>query len=277
MMDYITGEKFISIGDFIYKPSNDNRDGNPDCNPLVNTFCHCALKEKNIIYTHTMYVKQLFDEIRGLKCEFVIVSHNCDTNVDESFKIPSNVKKWFTQNVDVRDPKIESLPIGLENDKWFKAIGKKDKMRKKLREIRKHKNLVYLNVNVNTNPAERVPVYQFLQDKSWVTVERGVNGKGFDGYIDNVYNHKYVVCPRGNGIDTHRLWETLYMGSVPIVKRDINNWYYNALPILYVNDWSDITEELLHDMWGLYDGGDYNKKILEFSYWKNKILDYVGK
>lgn len=271
MKDYITGEKFIGIADMVFALVNQGG----DCNPLINTFCHCALKEKNIVYTHTMYVKSLFEDIRGLKAEFVIVSHNCDTNVDETFKVPSNVKKWYTQNVDVNNPKIESIPIGLENDKWFKAIGKKEKMRKKLKEKKEYRNLVYLNVNVNTNPAERVPVYEFLQDKPWVTVERGVNGKGFDQYLDNIYNHKYVPCPRGNGIDTHRLWETLYMGNVPIVKKDINTWFYNELPILYVNDWNEINKELLEDMWDTYNSGEWDREVLTFEYWAKKIRDGI--
>jgi hypothetical protein len=268
MTDYITGDKFIGIGDFVYAPESNDK----DCNPLTNTFCHCALRQKNIIYTHTMYVKSLFDNIRGLKAEFVIVTHNCDTNVDETFDLPSNVKMWYSQNVNVKHPRIHSIPIGLENNKWFKVLGKKDKMKRKLLSRKFAKNLVYLNVNVNTNPAERVPVYDYFYDKPWVTVERGVNGKGFDEYIDNIYNHKYVPCPRGNGIDTHRLWETLYMGSIPIVKKDINTWFYNALPILYVNDWTDVTEELLEDMYGMYVDGDYNREMLEFKYWKNLIL-----
>jgi hypothetical protein len=29
---------------------------------------------------------------------------------------------------------------------------------------------------------------------------------------------RFVACPRGNGTDTHRFWETLYRGSIPVVK-----------------------------------------------------------
>jgi len=275
MIDWIQGEKFINIADFVFAPENFvyTPENTKDCNALVNTFCHCGLKERNIVYTHTMYVKQLFEKIRGLKCSFIIITHNCDINVDDTFNVPDNVIKWYSQNVDVKNPKIESIPIGLENNRWFRPVRKKDKMRKKVRKRRYYKNLVYLNSNIKTNPKERVPVYEFLENKPWVTVERGVNGIGFDEYIDNIYNHKYVICPRGNGIDTHRLWETLYMGSVPIVKRDINNWFYNAMPILYVNDWSEVNEELLNGMWDTYSTGAWNKEMLTFNYWEKRILN----
>ena len=73
-------------------------------------------------------------------------------------------------------------------------------------------------------------------------------------------------------MDTHRIWETLYMGSFPIVKKDINNWFYNKLPIFYINKWEDVNERLLNDMWADRDWGD-NRNMLEFSYWKNKIMN----
>jgi hypothetical protein len=268
MNDFITGEKFIELADFVYAPRNAGK----DCNPLVNTFHYDNLKEKNIVYTHTMYAKQLFDIIRKVGSKFIVITHNCDEIVDDTFDVPYNVLKWYAQNVNINDPKIESIPIGLENNKWFKPLDKKGRMAKKLTERKKFKNLVYLNVNINTNPRERVPVYQYLKDKYWVTVEKKVNGQDFESYIDNIYNHKFVACPQGNGIDTHRLWETLYMKSVPIVKKGINSWFYNDLPILYVNEWQDVNEELLNNMWPLYNGaGEKDYEKLKFSFWKEKI------
>lgn len=271
MIDWITGEKFVTVADMVYYP-----DGVKDCNPLKNTFCHCALKEKNIIYTHTMYVKELFDKIRGLKCEFVIVTHNCDKNVNDASFLPDNVIRWYSQNVNVNHPRIESIPIGLENDRWFKNIKKKDKMEAKLRMPKKYKNLAYLNSNINTNPRERQPLYDLFEKKDWVTSFRGVNGKMFDEYIDNIYNHKFVFCPDGNGIDTHRLWETLYLNSIPIVKIGINKGFYHDLPIVFVEEWSDVTEELLNDMYYMFDGSEWSREMLTFNYWKDKIRNYVS-
>ena len=270
MTDWITGEKFIGVADFVYYPK-----GAKDCNPLENTFCPCALKEKNIVYTHTLYVRQLFEEIKKIPVKFVVVTHNCDENINESYlPLPDNVIRWFTQNVNVKHSRIESIPIGLENDKWFKNLHKKEKMLAKLEEPKKYKNLVYLNSNIKTNLAERQPLYDLFADKSWTTAIHGVNGQEFDEYLDNIYNHKFVFCPNGNGIDTHRLWETLYMKSVPIVKRDINNWFYNKLPILYVDDWSEVTKKKLDTEWDMFNW-TFNKEKLRFSYWENKIRSYA--
>ena len=264
--NWITGEKFVELADFVYYPK-----GAKDCNVLENTFCPCAMKERNIIYTHTLYVKQLFEEIKQIPVEFIIITHNCDENVDESYEIPGNVIRWFAQNVNHTDYRIEAIPIGLENSKWFKNIQKKNKMKEKLSTVKFYKNLAYLNLNVNTNPELRLPVYKLLEDKPWVTTERKVNGEDFDSYIDNIYNHKYVICPEGNGMDTHRFWETLYLDSIPVVKKNRNNVFFNSLPVCYVEEWEEVTEERLKSDWNMLEWNN-NKEMLDFSFWKERIL-----
>ena len=191
-------------------------------------------------------------------------------NVDPYF-IPDNVIRWYSQNVNVIDPRIKSIPIGLENDFWFPKIRKKEKMIEKLQEPKSYRNLVYMNHTNSTNPQERTHIYELLENNLWVTTHRFTNGSNFDLYIDNVYSHKFMVCPPGNGMDTHRLWETLYMGSVPIVKKDINNSFYGELPILYINEWEEVTEDYLNETWEIYQDKAWNREMLTFEYWKNKI------
>ena len=267
-MQYITGSKFIDIADSVFAPKQRAMD---DYNGLVNTFDVSKLKEENILYTHTMYVKELFDVIKPLSNRFVIITHNSDINVDDSFILPDNVIKWYSQNVNVENKRIESIPIGLENDRWFPGLRKKEKMDIMSTKPKGCRNWLYMNHNISTNPKARQGVYDLLKDEKWCTAENGKNGHDFNRYLENIYNHKYVICPQGNGMDTHRFWECLYMDTVPIVKKDINNWFYQDLRVLYVNYWEEVTEELLTDMWDIYKDGEWNRKKLTFDYWKNKI------
>lgn len=270
MMDWITGEKFKYIGDFIFAPRINDKD---DYDNLQNTLDMTKLKEKNIIYTHTMYAERLFQAIRFSTKEYIIVTHNSDVNVDDTFFLPDNVIHWYTQNVNTINDRISSLPIGLENERWFKHLHKKEKMEAKLRVAKKRRNLVYMNHNIKTNPQERRRPYDVLEKKSWVTAELGVNGRGFDEYLDNIYNHKFVICPRGNGMDTHRTWETLYMGSIPIEKRNLNNRFYIDFPICFVDDWEEVTEKYL-EKW-IVENVEKNWDVfkLDFKYWRDKILN----
>ena len=79
------------------------------------------------------------------------------------------------------------------------------------------------------------------------------------------------MCPEGNGIDTHRTWECLYMNTIPIEKININNQYYTDLPICFVNRWKEITEEFLEKEYIRINSIKWNMNKLSFEYWRNKI------
>jgi hypothetical protein len=50
----------------------------------------------------------------------------------------------------------------------------------------------------------------------------------------------YVLSPPGNGIDCHRTWEALFLGSIPIVKKSF--WPFDKLQIgaKVIEDWSEV-------------------------------------
>jgi hypothetical protein len=64
-------------------------------------------------------------------------------------------------------------------------------------------------------------------------------------FIIKVASHKFVVAPRGNGWDTHRLWEALYLGCVPIVESSVLDPLYKQLPVLIVNTWKGLDKDAL--------------------------------
>jgi len=271
-MDWITGHKFQKLGEFTYSP---NKKLGGDYNKLPNTFNEDLIKDGSIIYTHTAYAKSLLDIIRPLDKKVIVITHNWDLCIDNTYHIPDNIIKWYSQNVNINDPRIESIPIGLENEWWFVDERKKEKMLSKTENQKTFRNLVYVNHNIKTNPRERNIQYQLLKDKSFATLKHGLNGQGFDDYLDDIYNHKFVICPEGNGIDTHRTWECLYVNTIPIEKRNINNQFYTDLPICFVDDWEEVTEEFLEKEYIRITNAEWNLDKLKFEFWKNKINNYV--
>lgn len=268
--DFIVGEKFYNVGNFIFS-SDFPENNNEDYNKLVNTFDIQKLKEYNIVYLHTMYKNQFFELIKKLNNKFIIVTHNSDINIDNVKNLPKNVIKWYSQNVNCNNDMLYSLPIGLENSKWFPHLQKQQKIKNKIKETKNIRNLVYMNHNIKTNIKERTAPYELLKNKLFVTVEMSSNGQNFDNYIDQIYNHKFVICPQGNGIDTHRKWETLYLNTIPIEKRIINSSYYEDLPICLVDDWSQITEDFLNREYDRIINTKWNLDKLDMFYWKNEI------
>jgi len=283
-MEWIQGDKFKTIVDFTYSP---NVKHNDDYDNLPNTLDFTNLKSVNIVYTHLVYARDLIGLIKYFpNNKFILVTHSCDCRIEKDkivrpngcgkvqevfeFELPDNLIKWYSKNVNVKDERIESIPIGLENNRWFVYLHKIEQMQTKLKEEKQNRGLLYVNHNVVTNPTERLKPYA-LFNNYWTTLIKGHNGYKYETYLDDMYNHQFVLCPQGNGIDTHRTWEALYLGTIPIEKRNINNQFYTDLPICFVDDWDEITESFLKHEYKQIKETVWNLEKLDFNYWKTKI------
>ena len=113
---------------------------------------------------------------------------------------------------------------------------------------------------INTFPEDLV---------TWVIGDRN---KLWKSYSESAF----ALCPAGNGIDTHRLWEALYLGCIAIVQPSILDPLMKDFPIIIIEDGSAITSVLL-SKWIKEFGwmcSDINirRKYL-YNYWIEKIKD----
>ncbi len=188
--------------------------------------------------------------------KFIIFTSHEDTALDDQIKIPDNVLAIHAVNGNSTDPKVHPFPIGLQrkrnkNDNRLKMMAERLNDNKQIEPTK----LLYINCGIERNP-ERLPLAKF-ESNSWCTVRFDKDSMFFpyDAYnvfLDELQAHKFVVCPKGQQrgnlvcFDTHRLWETLYMRRVPVI---LDHPYFRKLlqgiPVLYVNEWTDITQELL--------------------------------
>jgi hypothetical protein len=53
----------------------------------------------------------------------------------------------------------------------------------------------------------------------------------------------FVVSPEGAGMDCHRTWEALALGCIPIVKRNPICRLLTDLPVMIVDDWSEVRRD----------------------------------
>jgi hypothetical protein len=239
-----------------------------------------------IFYCNTHDVNNFFINI-NFDHKFILISHNSDGNIttnpirdfDCDFKlIPKNLVKWFGQNVCYNDERLIPIPLGFENSEWFVNENKRGKIQNIIHTEKQIKNLVYLNVNVNNNIIERKLLYEILNNKSYVTIEKFHNGINFNNYLNNLYNHEFMICPPGNGHDVHQPWEALHINTIPILKRSFHNKLYEDLPVCFVNNWNELIDEnfLISELKRIKNN-NYDMKKLDFNYWKNLILKEVSK
>ena len=88
-----------------------------------------------------------------------------------------------------------------------------------------------------------------------------------DEYFNNLGNYKFVICPNGNGPDTHRIWEALYCGSFPITKTHVGLSFKN-LPIISFDNFDDLSIEKLT---AESNKKEFNTETLNLEYWNQLI------
>ena len=203
----------------------------------------------------------------------LIICGHSDYNVTNSMALEYPARSWWGTNS--QTPRVRGLPLGISNyvDEGSGLVfGNVDTMIQVASQPRTIKNLVYANFSVYTYPLSRAPLMELAKSRSWITigqVEPTTDGRR--KFLEDVRNHSFVLCPRGNGVDTHRLWETLYMGSIPIVERSIVHSGWQDLPILFVDSWDEITEERLLQEKIRIESSTWNMDKLRISYWINQI------
>lgn len=204
----------------------------------------------------------------------LLITGHSDFSVGDMLANRYPMTTWFSVNS--QSSRIRGLPLGITNDTnesdLHRIYGNVNAMVEVAQQPRDIKNLVYMNFSCDTYPSERIPVWNLFASKPWVTVEQHVpTMDGRRQYLTSIRNHSFVLCPRGNGVDTHRLWETLYMGSIPIVREDIAHRDWTDLPILFVKDWTEVTEELLQKVRMDFPNRQWNWNKLKASYWIQNI------
>jgi hypothetical protein len=74
---------------------------------------------------------------------------------------------------------------------------------------------------------------------SFVTIG---GGGQLEHYHRHILNHAAVLAPRGNGLDTLRAWEALYLGRVVFTKNSTLDPVFANFPVHIVHDWSELSE-----------------------------------
>ena len=96
-----------------------------------------------------------------------------------------------------------------------------------------------------------------------------------------VLSSKFVLCPPGLGADSYRIWEVLYLGAIPVVERTGGGWddIFLDLPVLLVDDFGDVTQELLEASYprllARCGAFDYRKLTKAYWFWEMRRDDHA--
>ena len=89
---------------------------------------------------------------------------------------------------------------------------------------------------------------------------------GFGEYLKKLESSAFSLCPEGNGLDSHRLYESYALGATPVVRRGALMKMHAEFSPVVVEDWDEI-ENL-----PIQGGHAPDPEKLTIGYWMHKAL-----
>lgn len=189
------------------------------------------------VYTHLIWYFKKFIAPRMNK-PFILLTHNSDHAVTvDDLDLLNNpfLQYWYAQNCEFSHTKLRALPIGLANSQW--GSERLDDMHQ-VSQLYTKTHLLYVNFSSSTHEA-RKKIIDTIAQVPGVTLGESVD---FKSYLMQMAKHQFCLCPRGNGIDTHRFWEAQYLNTIPVLLRSDWTPAYSNLPILLVDSWEGLAQ-----------------------------------
>ncbi len=134
---------------------------------------------------------------------------------------------------------------------------------------------VFTHFTVNTNPTVRSEWLEYLKSQNFSEAPEGTIAR--TELWRKMASSQFVASPPGGGMDCHRTWEALVLGSVPIVQHFAPMApLFEDLPVWQVKSVREVTPDSLRrkseEVSRKIDNDEYDFDKLTVGWWK-KFLD----
>jgi hypothetical protein len=196
------------------------------------------IREAKVVFVVGHRFEEFVSEYSSICKPTVLIVGDSDRDWREfDFPCLSQVKRIFLQNSLIpNDKKFMCLPIGIENRMYGR-----NGMPYLYHSFFTHRNKkkgIFLGPLGSTHPVRQELANLDLRAIENIEIKRERMSAIEFAFRSSAWSH--VLAPRGNGQDTHRFWEALYRGSVPVVVQDL--WSENisqyGIRMEVVKDWS---------------------------------------
>lgn len=256
--------------------------------PLQHNMLSVLHDGEHCYFTKFEMLRDTLTEIikKGKPC--VLISGNSDFTHDKNsvdwMLQNAPVKTFYAQNLAHNCENVYQLPLGITNVTDCARGAKhganhinKPKHSNKIKHLYDDgstpQKLIYANFRLSTNPQHRRHCANVASSAPFTTYEN--HGVDLEVYFEQCRDHKMIVCPDGNGLDTHRVWETLAIGRVPIVMKKSGVEQFRNLPIVLVDQWEELhSPDKIIDKYE--EVKDNNKDMIYKEYWLKHILNKIG-
>ena len=262
---YVSGDAFADLCDFVYNP--------PKWRNLNRT---ALISDAKIIYCKSHELQEMLDMHSGEINARVIVCGNSDFEFHSvPLGIPKSTRALFLQNSFISDNvEIFTIPIGVENFR-LGVNGNPRFIRNSRENLGRKKRLLFGPLSP-THPIREIVIERFTRkDPLWDLVLGRLSPREYDQLVRQ---YCMIAAVRGNGVDTHRLWEALYRGATPIVATDA--WWESLREffpqVIEISDWNlvEISEVIQSVNPVILDPTKISPLWMPF--WERKIRSFVN-
>ena len=254
------------------------------------------VKDGELVWVKISWLKSFVEQVLPhIRSKFVLVTADSDIGpplsmMAEALEILDrpNVLHWYAQNCDGPGfmGRMSPVPIGInfhntsEQSMWGEDVSSPEEQEHALLSIRKE-----------LRPArERIP--KVYIDFAWQPHDKYLPGKRRKVIAALLTNpcvvfqarpiprrdlwrkwgeYAFVLSPHGHGLDCHRTWEALACGNIVLVPSSPLNCLYEGLPVIPIEDWSEITRQSLERWLSLHSGCEISADRLQSRYWVQKM------
>ena len=231
-----SGYPLIS-GDYFRKISNHIFDESKTLNPGAVNFGDLVFLGGDLLENYFMNYHPHINN------KYILIIHNSTENVNLQIHdyLDDNIIHCFAKNLNTEQTKkLSCLPVGFKNKRYLNKEYNSAIIKYHHSSIvTKKASKIFSCFKTNTHPArvdleklvnklENVVHFDFLKEES---------------YFNELSRHKFSICPRGTSQDSFRVWESLLVGTMPIM---INNQFSrnlksSGIPIVIIDDWKQLS------------------------------------
>jgi len=262
---FLSGDSFRSISKNIYESKRKN---------IQKVSSQSSIET---IFIESHLANELNDKPLEFNEECILILHNSDDSLKEDsiLLINPKIKKIFAQNINFYHPKVTPIPIGLENA-HLRSQGIIRSLIFAINMPMNNKPAIFYQFNVKTNVSVRSIALDYISKHPLSETTRRLKSLK---YLLKLKNYMFCLAPEGNGVDTHRVWECIYLNVIPICKENYLTLYFRSLglPIWVVNDWTDLEQyKTLESLEQKYHQimSKSNTEAAYWNYWHQQIVNY---
>lgn len=242
-----------------------------------------------------VYINALNDFIKNklihIKGKYILITYSKNKSVPNEIMNKENAIKfinderllrWYTTNLSMKIPKVVGLPMGMDYDtlKNVESRIQEERYREMVNDgdaIYTRKPICYFHMRyhfIKKNDDDILDSNIFNKECIYYDNERMTK----EEVIKRMSECMYVVIVQS--YDTSQIWEALGVGTIPIILKSSYLPIYDGLPILVVENWNEINNELLtktlYDVCEKGSNGEYieNLEKIGLEYWMNDIAKY---